>query len=54
MYQMVSAQVVKRVADETFIPLDSDNRDYRQFLEDWKNGADVRGEDGKPLAYKAT
>ena len=44
-------QTVKR--DEVFIPLDPDNRDYVQFLEDWKNGAEVLNPDGTPAPYVA-
>ena len=35
------------------IPLDPDNRDYVQFLEDWKNGAEVLNPDGTPAPYVA-
>ena len=34
-------------------PLDPDNRDYQQFLEDWKNGAEVLNPDGTPAPYVA-
>ena len=43
---------VKR-SDNAFIPLDPDNRDYVQFLEDWKNGAEVLNPDGTPAPYVA-
>ena len=35
------------------IPLVQDNRDYVQFLEDWKNGAEVLNPDGTPAPYVA-
>ena len=35
------------------IPFAPDNRDYVQFLEDWKNGAEVLNPDGTPAPYVA-
>ena len=35
------------------IPYDPDNSDYQQFLEDWKNGAEVLNPDGTPAPYVA-
>ena len=35
------------------IPLDPDNRDYQQFLVDWKAGAEVLNPDGTPAPYVA-
>ena len=40
-------------SDTACIPLDPDNTDYRQFLEDWKNGAEVLNPDGTPAPYVA-
>ena len=38
---------------ELFIPFSPDNTDYQQFLEDWKNGAEVLNPDGTPAPYVA-
>jgi hypothetical protein len=43
--------VVKRTSDSADIPLDPGNRDYVQFLKDWKDGAEVLDADGNPLPY---
>ena len=43
---------IKR-SDGAFLPLDPDNTDYQQFLEDWKNGAEVLNPDGTPAPYVA-
>ena len=37
--------------DGANIPFDIGNRDYQQFLEDWKNGAEVLNPDGTPAPY---
>ena len=39
--------------DGLYIPINNDNRDYVQFLEDWKNGAEVLNPDGTPAPYVA-
>jgi hypothetical protein len=44
---------VVRLDDVAHIPLNPDNRDYVQFLEDWKNGAEVLNPDGTPAPYVA-
>ena len=33
------------------IPFALDNTDYQQFLQDWKDGAEVLDADGNPLPY---
>ena len=38
-------------SDTACIPLDLDNRDYVQFLEDWEAGATVLSSTGSPLAW---
>ena len=45
--------VCVRRGDGASIPLDPDNSDYVQFLEDWKNGAEVLNHDGTPAPYVA-
>jgi len=37
--------------ESSTIPFDMDNRDYQQFLLDWKAGAEVLDADGKPVPY---
>ena len=37
--------------DGLYIPINNDNRDYVQFLEDWKAGAEVLNADGSPAPY---
>lgn len=32
MYQIVDDKVVKRIADNAFIPYDTDNLDYQEYL----------------------
>jgi len=44
---------IRRASDTAFIPFALDNTDYIQFLEDWKNGAEVLNPDGTPAPYVA-
>ena len=40
-------------SDGASLPFAPDNTDYQQFLEDWKNGAEVLNADGTPAPYVA-
>ena len=47
--EVVKAQCVLRVADNTFIPFDEANTDYQEYLK-WLNGEDPYTEKGTPEA----
>jgi len=49
----VQATGITRLADNAFIPFDSANKDYVQFLLDWEAGAEVLNADGTPAPYVA-
>ena len=34
MYKIISENTIKRISDDAFIPKDSANMDYQQFLQD--------------------
>lgn len=42
---------VQRNSDNACIPISSSNRDFVQFLSDWKDGATVTNADGTLAAY---
>jgi hypothetical protein len=46
-----SGMNIVRRDDRANIPREPENRDYQQFLEDWKNGAEVLNADGAPAPY---
>ena len=58
MYHLIRAKPgiwgsIKRDSDGAFIPFDLQNRDCRQFLEDWIAGAQVLRPNGNPYPHTA-
>lgn len=56
MYQLVPSpffgaepQVVKRLADNAFIPLDPANTDYQRFKQDIADGAELQDAEGNVM-----
>lgn len=51
MFRGETANAVKRISDNTFIPLQPDNRDCIIFVAQWRDGASVVRDDGEPVLY---
>lgn len=45
----MDANMILRVADNAFIPLDPANTDYQQFKSDLANGAQLQAADGTEM-----
>ena len=45
--------MVKRIADNAFIPFVSDNTDYQQFKKDIQNGVVLNNAEGNPITGSA-